>query len=83
MQKVIEELTHQKTLVAEESSKFQFENAILKLENEKYSTMVNVREREIKVIQQEMIKLQDQVNVQLNKLNANMITQDDSSNSIL
>lgn len=83
LQKLIEELKHQKTLSDEESAKFKFENTILKLENEKYTTMLNVRDREIKVIQEEMIKLQDQVNVQLNKLNANIITPEDSSNSLL
>lgn len=79
---LIDEVKHQKLLSDEQCAKFQYDNTILKLENEKYSTMLNVREREIKVIQEEMIKLQDQVNAQLNKLNANIITQD-SSNSPL
>lgn len=82
MRKLIDELKHQKFLSDEECAKLQYDKTILKLENEKYSTMLNVREREIKVIQEEMIKLQDQVNAQLNKLNANIITQD-SSNSYL
>ncbi|XP_008190978.1 myosin heavy chain, clone 203 isoform X2 [Tribolium castaneum] len=88
LKKVVEDLKKQKATSEETCARLEYDMALLKMEKEKFVTMLAVRDKEIKEIQEEMTKIQDQVNTQLKKLNGDVLkranslkTLKDSSNS--
>ncbi|KAJ3662990.1 hypothetical protein Zmor_007303 [Zophobas morio] len=71
--KLVEELKKQKLAADETCNRLEYDMTVLKMEKEKFATMLNVRDKEVKEIQEEMCKIQEQVHKQLKKLNSEVI----------
>lgn len=82
LKKLLDELQVQKTTSDENCARLEYDMAILKMEKEKFVTMLAVRDREIKEIQEEMTKIQEQVNRQLKKLNTEVLKRANSMKSL-
>ena len=70
---LVEELKKQKLAADETCNRLEYDMTVLKMEKEKFATMLNVRDKEVKEIQEEMCKIQEQVHKQLKKLNSEVI----------
>jgi DNA repair exonuclease SbcCD ATPase subunit len=78
LRKLVDELKKQKSSSDETCARLEYDMTLLKMEKEKFATMLSMRDREIKDIQEEMAKIQDQVNKQLKKLNGEVVKRSNS-----
>jgi chromosome segregation ATPase len=78
LRKLVDELKKQKSSSDETCARLEYDMTLLKMEKEKFVTMLSMRDREIKDIQEEMAKIQDQVNKQLKKLNGEVVKRSNS-----
>ncbi|XP_044269179.1 centrosomal protein of 120 kDa-like [Tribolium madens] len=82
LKKIVDDLKKQKSMSDETCARLEYDMALLKMEKEKFVTMLAVRDKEIKEIQEEMTKIQDQVNTQLKKLNGEVLKRANSLKSL-
>ncbi|RZB39809.1 intracellular protein transport protein USO1-like [Asbolus verrucosus] len=82
LRKLVEDLKKQKSASDDTCAQLEYDMMLLKMEKEKFVTMLSVRDREIKDIQDEITKIQDQVVQQLSKLGGEVLSRVNSMKSI-